>query len=814
MADPFAFLSADGAMIALMRRHDWAATPLGPSEDWPAALKTLLGVMIGSPQPMLLVWGAAQTTLYNEGYAVMLGGRHPGAIGQPFGEVWFDIWDQVEPILARAYAGEPTYMSDIQFEMRRHGYPEETHFDFSYTPVRDESGGVIGMFCVCTETTERVAAEKALRESEAAMRGREAQFRLLAQSVPNQVWTATVDGTLDWFNDRTITYYGATIDQLTADWVGFVHPEDAGFAGKAWADAVTGRTLYEAEFRVRRADGAYRWNLSRAEAVTDENGVVRWIGTNADIHDHKATLNELTAINQALEQAVEERTRERDGIWTLIPDLLMTGTLDGQLLSINPAWTRLLGYDEATLLATPFWQFIHPDDLPVSAVAVAEMRRGESARHENRVRAADGSYRWFDWVSTPKGNNFHAVARDVTVVRERQAELEQAQEQLRQAQKMEAVGQLTGGIAHDFNNMLAVVIGSLDLLSRRIDAEDARSRRYVDNAMEGGRRAAALTQRLLAFSRQQPLSPEAIDTNRLVSGMSDLLRHTLSGAIHLEAVLGGGLWRCHVDPNQLENAILNLAVNARDAMPDGGRLTIETQNAHLDDRYAAAHLGLAPGQYVLVAVSDTGSGMPAEVIEKAFDPFFTTKEIGKGTGLGLSQVYGFVKQSGGHVKIYSEPGEGTVVKLYLPRHHADAAFDAPAAAVKASKHAAAGGEERELVLVVEDDAGVRQVTLDALHELGYRSLEADGAGEALRLLELNPDIVLLFTDIVMPDVNGRKLADEAQRRKPGLKVLFTTGYTRNAIVHNGVLDPGVQLIGKPYTLDDLALKLRSVIDAA
>jgi CheY-like chemotaxis protein len=332
--------------------------------------------------------------------------------------------------------------------------------------------------------------------------------------------------------------------------------------------------------------------------------------------------------------------------------------------------------------------------------------------------------------------------------------------------------------------------------------------------MEGGRRAAALTQRLLAFSRQQPLSPEAIDTNRLVSGMSDLLRHTLSGAIHLEAVLGGGLWRCHVDPNQLENAILNLAVNARDAMPDGGRLTIETQNAHLDDRYAAAHLGLAPGQYVLVAVSDTGSGMPAEVIEKAFDPFFTTKEIGKGTGLGLSQVYGFVKQSGGHVKIYSEPGEGTVVKLYLPRHHTDAAFDAPAAAVKASKPAAAGGEERELVLVVEDDAGVRQVTLDALHELGYRSLEADGAGEALRLLELNPDIVLLFTDIVMPDVNGRKLADEAQRRKPGLKVLFTTGYTRNAIVHNGVLDPGVQLIGKPYTLDDLALKLRSVIDAA
>jgi signal transduction histidine kinase len=275
-------------------------------------------------------------------------------------------------------------------------------------------------------------------------------------------------------------------------------------------------------------------------------------------------------------------------------------------------------------------------------------------------------------VSTPKGNNFHAVARDITALRLRQAELEQAQEQLRQAQKMEAVGQLTGGIAHDFNNMLAVIIGSLDLLSRRIDSEDERARRYVDNAMEGGRRAAALTQRLLAFSRQQPLSPEAIDVNRLVSGMSDLLRHTLSGLVHLEAALGEGLWRCHVDPNQLENAILNLAVNARDAMaPQGGRLTIETRNAHLDAAYAAGHPDIAPGEYVLIAVSDTGTGMPTAVIEKAFNPFFTTKEIGKGTGLGLSMVYGFARQSGGHVKIYSEPGQGTTIKIFLPRHRVD-----------------------------------------------------------------------------------------------------------------------------------------------
>jgi CheY-like chemotaxis protein len=384
------------------------------------------------------------------------------------------------------------------------------------------------------------------------------------------------------------------------------------------------------------------------------------------------------------------------------------------------------------------------------------------------------------------------------------------EETLRQSQKMEAVGQLTGGIAHDFNNMLAVVIGSLDLLNRRVGVDDPRARRYLDAAQDGAKRAASLTQRLLAFSRQQPLRPEVINPNRLVAGMSDLLRHSLGGEIRLETVLTGGVWRTHADPNQLENVILNLAVNGRDAMPGGGRLTIETQNAHLDARYAAAHFGVAPGQYVLIAVSDSGVGMPHDVIAKAFDPFFTTKEVGKGTGLGLSQVYGFVKQSGGHVKIYSEPGEGTTVKVYLPRlvgidvDVADEAANVPLPY----------GDRRELILVVEDEPAVRQFAVDALAELGYRTLEADGASTALRLLDAHRDIALLFTDVVMPDTNGRKLADEALLRRPDLKVLFTTGYTRNAVVHNGVLDPGVELIGKPFTLEELAAKVRQMLDAS
>ena len=388
------------------------------------------------------------------------------------------------------------------------------------------------------------------------------------------------------------------------------------------------------------------------------------------------------------------------------------------------------------------------------------------------------------------------------------AERVKAEEALRQSQKMEAVGQLTGGIAHDFNNMLSVILNALELLDRRFVGGDERAKRYVATAKASVKRAAQLTQRLLAFSRQQPLKPESVAANKLVAGMSELLTHSLGGNVRLETVLAGGLWRAYADPNQLENAILNLAVNGRDAMPDGGRLTIETANCHLDERYALEHPGLAPGQYVMIAVSDTGSGMPPDVVARAFDPFFTTKAVGRGTGLGLSQVYGFVKQSGGHVKIYSEVGQGTAVKVYLPRHH-DPGKDETQAAPSTS---VASGDAREVILVVEDEPAVRQMSLDMLAELGYRTLEADSAAAALRLLDAHPEISLLFTDVVMPDVNGRKLADAALQRRPGLKILFTTGYTRNAVVHNGVLDAGVSLIGKPFTLEELAARVREVLD--
>ena len=400
-----------------------------------------------------------------------------------------------------------------------------------------------------------------------------------------------------------------------------------------------------------------------------------------------------------------------------------------------------------------------------------------------------------------------ANARLVAEAQERQ----RAEAQVRHMQKMESLGQLTGGIAHDFNNMLAIVIGSLDMVRRRLAPDiDFRVRRGIDNASEGAQRAAQLTARLLAFSRQQALAPRPADVNRLVAGMSDMLHRTLGETIRVETVLAGGLWQANIDLSQLEAAIINLCVNARDAMPDGGKLTVETANAHLDDAYVAEHGDVVAGQYVMVSVADTGTGMAPAIVERAFDPFFTTKGVGKGTGLGLSQVFGFTKQSRGHVKIYSEAGQGTIIKLYLPRHYGPAATAGHAVAAPVEPPRA---RDQEVILVVEDEERVRHMSVDSLRELGYRIVQASNGEQALQVLASEPRIDMLFTDVVMPGINGRVLADRARQQRPDLPVLYTTGYTRNAIVHNGMLDPGVFFLAKPFTLDQLAVKVRQVLDA-
>ena len=394
---------------------------------------------------------------------------------------------------------------------------------------------------------------------------------------------------------------------------------------------------------------------------------------------------------------------------------------------------------------------------------------------------------------------------------------QKAETLLRQAQKMDAVGQLTGGVAHDFNNLLTIIMGGLDIIGRQIphlEPSPAAERiaQAREMASQGVSRAVDLTNRLLAFSRQQPLAPTALDANKLVAGIGELLRRTLGETVSLETVLAGGLWRTLADQNQLENALLNLALNARDAMPDGGKMTIETANCYLDEDYVSSLVEPIPaGQYIMIAVADTGVGIDAATLDRVFEPFFTTKEVGKGTGLGLSQVYGFVRQSNGHVKIYSERGEGTTIKIYLPRH-LGAANLADSQQARAKTARAVG---TEIILVAEDDEALCAYAIETLSELGYRVLAARDAQAALEILDREQTVDLLFTDVVMPGgMNGRQLAEEAVRRRPTLKVLFTTGYTRNAIVHQGRLDPGVQLISKPFSFDELAKRIRMLLDGA
>ena len=659
-----------------------------------AEMERLQQLFEQSPSFMAVLRGPElRFELTNPGYLQLIG--HRNVIGKPVrealpeveGQGFFELLDQV-------YAtGEPFIgQSAPVFLQRTPGSPPEPRFlDFVYQPIRAPDGAITGVFVEGIDVTITHDALLALRASET-------QFRTFAEAMPNHVWTSPPNGMLDWFNSQVYRYAGARPGELDGlGWTGIVHPDDMAVASERWTAALASGGAYETEFRLRRADGLYRWHISRAAAIRAEDGsILRWIGSNTDIEDQKSTAEALEHLNATLESQVEERTTE-----------LMV-----------------------------------------------------------------------------------------------------AEEALRQSQKMEAVGQLTGGIAHDFNNLLAGITGSLELLQVRLDQGrlDA-APRYIDAAQGAARRAAALTQRLLAFSRRQTLDPRAVNVNRLIGEMEDLIRRTVGPSVEIEVVGAGGVWPTLVDPHQLENALLNLCINARDAMPDGGRITIETANKWLDDR-AARDRELPPGQYVSLCVTDTGTGMPPEVVARAFDPFFTTKPLGAGTGLGLSMIYGFVRQSGGQVRIYSEVGQGTTMCLYFPRHAGEAEDDA----IKHARHAAYDGHG-ETVLVVDDEQVIRMLITDVLEEAGYHVLEAaDGAG-ALKAMQSDARIDLLVTDVGLPGgMNGRQLADAGRVLRPDLKVLFITGYAENAVIGHGHLEAGMQVITKPFAVEALGEKVRLMID--
>ncbi|MBO1907776.1 PAS domain-containing protein [Microvirga sp. 3-52] len=986
-------------MGALIRAHDWAVTPLGPPPAWSQTLKTLVSVMLGSSQPMFIAWGPERILLYNDAYAEILAQKHPAALGQPFLNVWFEIRDDLIPIVEQAYAGEPVHMDDITLFMMRHGFREETHFAFSYTPIRDETGTVAGFLCPCIETTAQVMAER----RQAAEKER--QQRLFEQAPgfitiltgPDHVFEFVNQAYVRLFGDRN--YVGKTVREIFPElegqgfleWLDQVYTtgerfvanhvaarlqaspgapakeffldfiyepviDETGIIGifceghdvtethiaqqalarekerleilnrigsqlaseldldtlvQAATDAgvaLTGAqfgaffynvvnqqgesyTLYslsgvprEAFSRfpmprntavfhptfagegVIRSDdiladrrygqndphygmpkdhlpvrsylavpvrsrseevlGALFFGHERPEVFTQEheNLLIGIAGQAAiaidnarlfqasqhELAERRRAEQALRSLNETLEAQVAARTADRDRMWRLSTDVMLVAGFDGTITATNPAWTTLLGWREEELLDSNFFDLVHPDDLESTRAEAGNLSQGiTTLRFDNRYRHKDGSYRWLSWIAVPDVDLIHAVGRDVTPEKEAEETLRQTEEALRQSQKMEAVGQLTGGIAHDFNNLLTGIVGSLDLMQTRIaQGRTEAVERYAKAAMSSAQRAAALTHRLLAFARRQPLAPKTVDVNKLAVSMEDLLRRTLGEAIQMEFVTAGGLWLTRCDAHQLESAILNLAINARDAMPGGGKLTIETCNTHLDRAYASLHPGVRHGQYVCVAVTDTGTGMPPDVIERAFDPFFTTKPIGQGTGLGLSMIYGFAQQSEGHARIYSEVGQGTTVKIYLPRFNGAVEEEAETAGLADAPRSEAG----ETVLVVEDEPVVRDLIVDVLKDLGYRPLEAVDGTSGLKMLQSSRRIDLLVTDVGLPGMNGRQLADQAREHRPDLKVLFITGYAENAAVASGFLEHGMEMITKPFAVEALAIRIREMIE--
>lgn len=517
----------------------------------------------------------------------------------------------------------------------------------------------------------------------------------------------------------------------------------------------------------------------------------------------------LCIVSETTRRVLAERAMlaDRNRLWALARDPFLIADTAGVWIAASPAWTDLLGWSEEELIGHTSQWMEHPDDVSATRERIDDLAHGQPVlRFDNRFRAKDGSYRTFSWTAVPEGDLIYCVARDVTDHRAHALALADAESALRQAQKMETLGQLTGGVAHDFNNLLQIVTGNLDLLQRALPDTDERLRRMADRAMAGAERAAILTQRLLAFSRRQPLDPRPIDPARLVAAMSDLLLHTLGETIAVETKVAPDAWTIEVDVNQMENALLNLAVNARDAMPDGGRLTIAVDNVVIDTEES----DIAPGQYLAISMTDTGEGMDANTLAHAIEPFFTTKEVGRGTGLGLSMVYGFIKQSGGHVRVQSDPGHGTRVLLYLPRHHGYVAANEDEVPGRAK--ALTGG--RETILLCEDDDNVRAYSVEVLRELGYRVIPAiDGAAALAALEAVESPVDLLFTDVILPGgMTGADLASAATTHQQGLRTLFTTGYARDAIVHHGRLDAGVDLLPKPFSYSDLAAKVREVLD--
>jgi PAS domain S-box-containing protein len=815
-------VSSVGSFESTFHSFPWLDTPLGPSAHWPSVLKALTQLILDAAQPMFIVWGASRTLLHNAPYCLLLGRKHPGALGRSFFEVWPEARDSIEPLVERAFVGEAIQMDDIAVQLDRAEGPSEAHFAFSYTPIRDDTARIAGLFCACTETTASVLGKQQ------GDRDRE-RLRQMFEQGPS--FMAMLSGSTHRFEFANAAYrqlvgqrelIGRTVAEALPDAVaqGYLDLLDGVFrSGQAFssrgaryaAEPISGGPIHErfVDFifhPITDADGAVSAIFVEGSDVTERTRA------EAALRESEAHLKD---VNATLERRIEQRTAQllaREALIRIFYEhssechAVLVEAEEGRFRyeEINPATLRLYGRSREEVIGRTTEEVLGEEPAYELNEHLKTCLKLESPYQYERVQGSG----IVEAVATPVPQDSGGPRRLVVSARD-VTERRRLEQQLRQSQKMEAVGQLTGGLAHDFNNLLAGIMGSLDVLKVRL----AQGRiddlgRYVAAAHGAAKRSAALTHRLLAFARRQTLDAKPTDVNRLISDLEELLRRTVGPEITVAFVGAVGLWRTLVDANQLESALLNLCINARDAMPDGGKLTIETANRWLDQR-AARERDLAPGQYLSLCVSDTGTGMAPEVVARAFDPFFTTKPLGQGTGLGLSMVYGFASQSGGQVRIYSELGQGSTVCIYLPRYHgkeeggdiADVSANTPRA------------EEGETVLIVDDEPTLRMLMSETLQELGYATIEAAEGVSALKLLQSSRRIDALVTDVGLPGgINGRQLADAGRALRAHLKVLFVTGYAENAVVGHGHLDPGFHILTKPFPMETFGSRVRDILE--
>lgn len=883
--------------------------------------------MLVSRFPMFVAWGPDLTFLYNDSYAQLLGNRHPSALGQPFAEVWPEVWSNIQPLISKALEGEATLGENIRLVLMRNGYPESSWWTFSYAPILDDDGISQGLFCTCIETTMYVLAERrqALRLSlEEQLTERSDPMVIVAEATAllgkyfgkAQIGFVEVDYiddlvavSRDWTNGRapiiteqwfmagaelrfiqqmkigvTIKIPDVQLDERTNDpatlaafdavgaraimnvplirdgrirAVMFIHhskprmwtAEDAAFAteasGQLWS--AVSRAKAETDLRIseefnRRMlgssadcikvlnidariefindgglcileiedfgafkgtnwlefwkgeghakalaaveeaktggtgrfqgftptmNGSPRWWDVIVTSIYDEHGVTdKLLVVSRDITEPKRIEAELYDLNESLEARVAERTKERDRTWNNARDLLLVIDTDGIFRAANPAWTTILGWMPDEVIGRPHLEFIHPDDHPSSENALETASKNPAGTYANRYRHKDGSYRWISWVAALEANMIYASGRDTSEERAREEELVIAREALRQSQKMEAMGQLTGGVAHDFNNLLTPIILTLEFLKRKFVGEEP-ERQLVEIAMQSSERAKQLIQHLLSFARRQPLQAVPVDLSELVTGVADLMSITVGQQVKVVIDIAERLPTALVDANQIEMALLNLAVNARDAMPDGGTLRITAVSETIKRAHRA---GVQEGEYIRLSVADTGNGMDEETVKRAVEPFFSTKGIGQGTGLGLSMVHGLAKQLGGAMVIESKLGIGTTIDLLLPI--TKSIIEKPADVSQPTASFVHAGT----ALLVDDEDLVRISTAAALSRLGYNVIEAPSAEHALGLLQngLSPDVVV--TDHIMPGMNGTELARYVQDQCPAAKILIISGY--------------------------------------